>query len=121
MGQVPSYLAAETRQEVKEEGGRGDTVHVVVPEYGDGLTGTEGLLDAHEGPLEVGKLMRVGKVLEPAGKNMARLGWFDDAAGRQDASHRGRNPERRGEGGRRGGVSASDPPTEAAALDGLTP
>jgi hypothetical protein len=81
----------------------------------------EGVLDAHKGPLEIGNLVRVGKVLKAAGENMARLGGFVDAASRQDSSQRGRNPERRGEGGRRAGVSAPDPPTEAAALGALTP
>jgi hypothetical protein len=81
MGQVPSHFAAETRQEVKEEGGRSDTVHVVVPEDCDELIGTESLHDASNGPLEIGNLVRIGKVLEPAGENVACLGGLVDAAG----------------------------------------
>jgi len=81
MGQVPSYLGAETRQEVKEEGGRGDTIHVVVPKDCDGLIGTESVHDAGDGRFQIGNLVWIGKVLEPAGENAARRGGLIDAAG----------------------------------------
>jgi hypothetical protein len=80
MGQVPSYVGAETRQEVKEEGGRGDTIHVVVSEDCDVFIDTESLHDTGDGPLQIGNLVWIGKVLEPAGENAARRGGLIDAA-----------------------------------------